>query len=180
MRKHLTKRRIVCYLSYFALICMLAFGVTDARYYSEVTGMGTARTAAVEMNTEIDLTDQLQGVVPNGKKEIEFSVNNFKDGSISDVAQEYTIAVTTTGNLPFKYELKGDSSESGTLADIGPAAVGYSLVWSGGKLPTGASATHKYTLIVSWPSDMASDSYADEIELVTLTVDAKQVKPEIK
>ena len=32
MKKQLTMRRVICYLLYFLFVCMLVFGITNARY----------------------------------------------------------------------------------------------------------------------------------------------------
>ena len=49
----------------------------------------------------------------------------------------------------------------------------------GGFLPHTDETTHSYKLTVSWPSNGKNEFvYADEIDLVTVTVDAKQTMPE--
>ena len=49
----------------------------------------------------------------------------------------------------------------------------------GGFLPHTEETTHSYELTVSWPNDEKNEFvYADEIDLVTVTVDAKQTMPE--
>lgn len=190
MKNHLTKQRIIAYTIYFVLACALVSGVTYARYQTEVTGTGTASVAAVAMNSEIDLTNQLKDLVPGGTKTITFAVNNF-DGSdskkVSEVSQEYSITINTTGNLPLQYELSGELSGTGEGAGTvvtkqagGGSSLDSSLVWTGGELPHSTKTAHTYTLTVDWPADKNDSAYADEIDLVTLTVDAKQVKPESK
>lgn len=176
MNRHLTKRRLACYLLYFTLACTAVFGTTYARYGSAVSGTGLAQAAAVEMNTTLDLTDQLRGLIPGGEKEILFLVGNARDDIISEVAQEYSITVATTGNLPLTFELThaGSGAQKGVLATAAKANGKFPFTWEGGELPHTERASHTYALIVRWPPDSAQGRYADEIDLVTLRVDAKQ------
>lgn len=182
MKKHLTKRRIVLYMVYLALACTLVSGVTYARYRTEVTGTGTANIAAVAMNSNIDLTKELQGLTPGGEKTIDFKVTNYDSadsGKVSEVSQEYSITINTTGNLPLEYVLSSTGGGAGTVVTK-PVGSSSSLEWTGGELPHSAKTEHSYTLTVTWPEDKNDSAYADEIDSVTLTVDAKQVKPENK
>lgn len=176
MKKHSTLGRMAGYLLYLSLAGTLIFGVTYARYSSTVTGTGTAEVAALEMNTTLDLTDRLQDLVPGQPRTIEFKVTNFHGGLVSEVTQEYSVTVTTTGNLPLEFELTPpETGAEGTYA--AEASSGASTVtWRGGSLPYGAATTHAYTLTVTLPSGQAA-GYADEIDLVTLTIDAQQAKP---
>lgn len=176
MRKQLTKGRIVCYMLYFLLVCTLVLGVTYARYTSVVTGTGAAHVAAMEMNTSLDLTDKLQGMAPGEERTISFAVNNAQDGRVSEVAQEYSLAVTTTGNLPLTFVLSPQEIAAGeayATQQADPAM----WAWSGGKLPHTQATAHRYILTVTWPAEKADENYAGEIEWVSLTVEAKQTDP---
>lgn len=176
MKKHLTLGRLAGYLLYLSLAGTLFFGVTYARYSSTVTGTGTAEVAALEMNTTLDLTGRLQGLAPGEKRTVGFEVTNFLETSVSEVSQEYSVTVTTTGNLPLTFELTPSKTEAeGTFADA-PSGASSTVTWKGGSLPYGAATTHTYTLTVTLPSGQAA-SYADEIDLVTLTINAQQTKP---
>lgn len=191
MKKHLTKSRIIFYLFYLSLACTLVMGVTYARFTSQVTGTASARTAAVALDSSLDLSSQLQGLKPGKTIEIAFDVTNFSgkgtgsDKLVSEVAQEYSITINTTGNLPLNYEItcnNGSSSSDAAAADVGsyvaPPSEGDSNIWTGGFLPTGAEATHRYTLKVTWPKEKNDYLYSDEIDLVTLKVDAYQALPQ--
>ena len=178
MKKYLTKKRIICYLFCFILVCTAVLGITYARYRTEVAGAAAASTADVALNSSIDLSSALKKMVPGEKREILFSVTNQKDASVSEVAQEYSVSVTSTGNLPLTYELaEKEAVSNGTSVESPPSVQELSYVWTGGRLPHGAAAVHTYTLTVSWPAVQAAGSYADEFDRITLTVDAKQVKP---
>lgn len=185
MRKHLTKSRIIFYLFYLSLACTLVMGVTYARFSSQVTGTAAARTAAVALGSSLDLSGHLKGLKPGDTKELTFDVTNFSgtgtgsDKLVSEVAQEYSITIYTTGNLPLKYEII--YSNSSTAADVGSYVTpseGDSNIWTGGFLPTGAEAAHRYTLKVTWPEAENNYVYSDEIDLVTLKVEAYQALPQ--
>lgn len=182
MIRHLTKKRIISYLFYIALAGSLVMGVSYARYQFEITGEGTAGIAAVAMDTTLDLTSRLGDLAPGGRVEIEFAVTNAKENAVSQVTQEYSITISTTGNLPLEYKLTPVSPTSdGNYVVIADGSSGTDKKWTGGSLPLSAGdpagITHHYKLTVQWPEDEKSTSYLDEIDLVTLTVDASQVKP---
>lgn len=149
----------------------------------------------MNMNTQTDLSGLLKELKPGGETEIKFEVRNFEappsaggDNKISEVGQEYSVSVKTTGNLPLTYTLTSDTASGnveGTHVGTDPKeSGGTSLdpakewVWSGGVLPYSESGiSHEYTLTVAWPKGQADSAYKDEIDLVTLTVDAMQVQP---
>lgn len=182
MKKHLTTWRVVCYLLYFLGVCTLVLGVTNARYSTVVSGTGTASVAAVELelDTKQDLSVNLVGMKPGDSREIPFTVKNSKDSKVSEVTQEYSVIVETTGNLPLEYTLTVSSSDNKAYYVAEGPSVGNDSnhrEWTGGKFLHSTDSTHNYTLKVKWPEGEASEIYKKEIDLVTLTVDAKQVQP---
>lgn len=184
MKKHLSAVRIAAYLFCLSAAGALVVGTTYAFYSSSVSGSAKAKTASFTLDVtdsqknQVDLTAELTGMSPSSQnKKITFAVTNTKDGAVSEVAQEYSITITTTGNLPLTYELQGaDASapEGSYVTAAGP------LSWSGGLLPlsSSGSVTHTYDLTVTWPSNSADEKLSDEIDLVTMTIDAKQALPE--
>lgn len=190
MRKHLTKGRVIIYLFCLTLACTLVFGVTYARFHSKITGMAAAQTAAVALGTTLDLSSRLQGLQPGDETEISFNISNFSKESgkqISEVGQEYTITIATTGNLPLEYAITQKtavttSQSAEEAADTGSyvtPAPEKANVWTGGLLPSGTETTHQYTLTVRWPQEQNNYRYSEEIDLVTLTVDAVQTLPQV-
>lgn len=175
MKKQLTIGRIACYLLCLTLVCTALIGVSYARYTSSVNGSATAATAAVAgkmTNAAIDVS----GMKPGDTKTVDFTVVNFSGEKTSEVAQEYTITIKTAGNLPLAFSLSpgaGIENSAGALRGTGG-------VWqsdSPGLLPAAAATTHAYTLTVVWPENETSPRYADEIDTVTLVIDAQQVVP---
>lgn len=175
MRKQLTFGRIVSYLLYLSIVCTLIFGVTYARYSTEVTGSASAQTAAVALNSTLDLSGDLEGMMPGVTKEIGFTVSNQKDGVTSEVAQEYAITLLTTGNLPLTFEIAAVSQSSGQNYALTQETGNY--IWSGGILLAGSQTTHTYKLTVTWPENKSDPEYMSEIDAVSLRIDAQQIKP---
>ncbi len=182
MRKHLSAIRIAAYLFCLSAAGALVIGTTYAFYSSSVSGSAKAKTAAFALDVtdshqnQVDLTAELAGMRPSQEKEIAFVVTNTKNSTVSDVAQEYSITITTTGNLPLTYKLQGadiSAPEGGYVTESGP------LSWSGGLLPFSSSGvTHTYVLTVIWPPDDDDESLSDEIDLITMTIDARQALPD--
>jgi len=184
MKGQLSMRRAACYLLCVLFACLLVFGTTNARFQTTGIGTGSAQ-AAVAVNSQIDLTSVLKSMKPGEEKRIIFTVNNYSgngERKVSEVAQEYSITMTTTGNLPLKYQLLADNvaqdnPDTGSYVDVEHSAEeSFQVIWNGGYLPHSVQTEHTYELIVTWPETENQGSYADEIDLITLTVDAKQAE----
>lgn len=176
MKKHLTKWRVLAYLLILSSAGLLIIGPTYAKYVSEVDGKGSGSVAAWGSDfTETNSID-LSQLKPGKEIKYQFNVTNVKDGKTSEVSQEYSIILNTTGNLPLTYTLTANtSSSSGSYVNVGELKIENGIcTLTGGTLPHTESTTHDYTLTISWPADKNDASYADEIDLVTLTVNAQQ------
>ena len=176
MKKQMTARRIIVYLCCLSIVGLFAVGGTYARYTQDVQGQATGSVAAVALGGTLDLTSKLEGMRPGDSKTIGFTVSNKNDATVSEVVLNYSVSVETTGNLPLAYTLAPKSGgEAGTYVESNASG----RKWTGGALSLGDSdVTHTYLLTVTWPADKADESLADEIDLVTLTVDAQQAEPE--
>ena len=179
MDRNQNKRRAASYLLCFTMACTLVLGITYARYRSSVTGTGKASVARVALDSKADLSSILQRMTPGDSRNIDISVSNVKDGRTSEVTQDYSIIINTTGNLPLVYELaQKNSTGAGTYVTTStiPKSDGNSRAWSGGQMPHSENTVDEYTLTVKWPTNSTDASYADEIDKVTLTVDSKQTQ----
>lgn len=201
MKKNLTKSRLMGYL---LLLTAASFGVISmsyARYTSQVTGTGTATVALWGSDATIQqFPVDVDGLTPGESQSFDFMITNTKDSKISQVAQEYSVKVETTGNLPLEFTLASTGSEPSGSSFVNAGAGGKLELNSentaeatGGFLPHTDSVTHNYTLTVEWPTATATTAadgsgtggidgiddakYADEIDLVTLTVSAVQALP---
>lgn len=160
--------------TYICLILMLVTSVTLARYTTIVTGNGIATVAAVDVNIS-EFTFGNVKLSPGATETLTFNVTNFTGGEINDVNLDYTVTVSGTGNLPLTFALTGTAS--GTTGHIGSAATTVNgNVWSGGTFEHTYQTTHTYTLTVTWTQNAGDDAaaYADEIDAITVTVNAVQ------
>ena len=110
MKKHFTTGRILIYLLLLTGVGASLVGVSDARYSTVVRGGASATVAAVALDitgnrTSIDLSSHLQDMSPGSERNLVFSVSNQKNGAVSQVTQEYSITVGSTGNLPLTFHL---------------------------------------------------------------------------
>ncbi len=96
---------------------------------------------------------------------------------------DYTVTVTTTGNLPLTFKLEkveaetsstGTTVAAGEIAEMGrPLTGGFFPLEVGGD-GTLAEQKHVYILTATWPEGSNNVDYADEIDLVTVAVEASQ------
>lgn len=182
--------RLWVYLLYLGLVTSLILVMTLARYASTAGGTGAATVAAMAGGGK-PIQMVLDDMVPGGEpRTLQFQVVNYKDGAISQVALDYEILVETTGNLPLRFTLTaaeetgtvqgGTTVETGAVLENGDGARAQTL--SGGCFPIAEAGTgntltkqaHTYTLTVMWPKDKSEAGYADEIDLVTVSVTARQ------
>lgn len=165
-----------------AIAGMVVLPATYARYRTQVQGNGTASIAAWGSASAISkITIDVSQLYPGSEQAYKFEITNTKGGVVSDTAQEYSIIVETTGNLPLEFALasEGQAAQgSQFVTGTGNMTVnGGKAEATGGFLPVGTSVTHTYTLTASWPEGSTAADYSDEIDLVTLTVDAVQASP---
>lgn len=193
--------RLWVYLLYLGLVTSLILSVTLAKYASTATGTGTATVAAMAGGDGKAESKPIQMLLsdlyPGQSKSLKFEVVNYNvdtvnGNRVSEVAMDYTIKVETTGNLPLTFTLSKvteetsatgstvvDKAESGKL-DLAPDQMGTPL--EGGFFPLEIDPAtnklmkqeHVYTLTAIWPAEESNIDYVDEIDLVTVTVEASQ------
>lgn len=178
MKRHLTKSRIIGYLLLLTVMTLLVLSVTYSRYMTRIDGKGAATVAGWSSGSTINPVDiDVSGLTPGKTQTYTFQVTNTKDGQISDVAQDYSVTIETTNNLPLEFELSAKVNiQGGTyIKDTALDLSSGKAKADGGSLPPANAVAHEYTLIVSWPGNKTAAAYAGEIDLVTLTVIAEQV-----
>ena len=134
MGKHLTKTGIAGYGLLLAAASISVWSFSYARFTAQENGMAAATVAAWGSGSStIDIN--VSGLRPGDKKTYIFEVTNTENGVTSEVGQDYSIIVETTGNLPLDFALTYDNSnpdhqglfvntgENGTLTFNGGAAV---------------------------------------------------------
>lgn len=185
MNRQRSKSRIIGYLLLLAVGSLGVMSATYARYLSQADGEGTVAVAVWGTDASITpLQVDVSDLTPGKEKKYTFRVTNTKDGKTSQVAQEYSFVVETTGNLPLVFSVSAGESNpagSGTMIPKQPSLsfTDGRAELTGGSLPHTTPVTHTYTMTVSWPDADGSKKaeYADEIDLVTLTVRADQIMP---
>lgn len=177
--------RLWVYLLYLGLVTSLILSVTLAKYASVAGGTGTATVAAMAGEVEAAPIEMpLEGLTPGGApKTLTFAVVNYSGGAVSEVALDYDITVTTTGNLPLTFTLAAGTAENTVTLPVGGEILtaGKTQTLTGGSFPLAADGTqgllkqsHPYTLTVTWPGEKSEAGYAHEIDLVTVKVAARQ------
>lgn len=170
------------WLVYAVIVTALAGAATLAQYTSSVTGTGTATIGVMRMGTQGEATFTAAGIKkPGDESELKFKVVNFEGTTtktVSDANQDYTITLTTTGNLPLTYTLECTNVNGDTAGRainyLSAAAITRGQTASGGYLSCAAAATHDYTLKVTWPAGENAPALADEIERIRITVNSVQ------
>lgn len=171
------------YLLYLGLVTSLILSMTLARYASTAAGAGTATVAAMAGGGQPvgePISMLLDNMSPGCEdKNLKFQVVNYSGGTVSEVAMDYEITVSTTGNLPLRFTLRVEAPEGEAENTIpgGEILTGGATTQtlSGGFFPLeGRMQEHTYTLTATWPAEESSAEYADEIDLVTITVEARQ------
>ncbi len=153
------------------IISLFGVGFTMARHLESVSKTGTVSIAKYSLN-ETGALD-LGMIAPGETLTYNFQVSNVEDGKIADVAQEYTIQVITTGNLPLTYTLTGTNvSGIGTLASNMDSTTLITSVK--GSFPHTNEVTHSYSLKITWPSDKTESEYLNEVDQVSLSIVATQ------
>lgn len=168
--------RLWVLLLYLALVTSLILSVTLARYSAGVTGTGAATVAAMAGETSYStLQMPVGGLLPGGTATMTFQVVNFTEDAVSEVALDYQISVETTGNLPLEFSVyEGEPVEPGT----GPEPTVHTLPYQGEFPLEKGRQTHTYTIAAHWPvsdtGEEKKDGYSQEIDLVSVKVEAKQ------
>lgn len=162
-------------LAFIVVVSALAKSSTQAKYISTVSGNSLASVASVAMEQN-RISFNTSDLKPGGSASYAFTVTNVSSGIVSDVAQSYTITVNDLGNLPLIYTLQCTSTgENGIGIYTAKTALTAGTASAAGVLPHTTETTHTYTLTASWPTDSTNPALADEIDLITLTVDSIQL-----
>ena len=104
MKKHLTKTRIAVYTALLCLLGLTAAPATYARFTARVEGSAVA-SAAVWASESSEIKIDVSELTPGKTSLYKFKVTNKKDGKVSQVGQEYSITVETTGTVSYTHLL---------------------------------------------------------------------------
>lgn len=147
----------VCALLVLLLLSTMRFGVSlSARYTTSSSGSDQARVALFvsEQTMTFDLSEIKK---PGDTKSFSITIANFDGEKVCEVTQRYTLTANTQNNLPLAVTI--DKATTGTFE-------------------AGTKQSVTYTITVTWENENAADRnylYANEIDVLVLTVDAAQV-----
>lgn len=168
---------ILCLTAAFAALAGVG-AVTMSRYTAQALGTGTAAVAAFVSESTITVPVPLLPEQPGGKSETQFRVTNFKGDAISDVTQDYSITIRSTGNLPYTYMLSGENKNQGEGINnsviMMSAPVVINTPVQGGVLPHTEKVTHTYTLTIQWPEAKRDPAYSGEVEYISIEINSMQ------
>lgn len=128
------------------------------------------------------MTINLASIVPQDNKYIfEFTIGNEDGIETAEVDIEYELTLRTTTNLQLTYELyKNQDSENNIIIDNNVLADEHGTYFRKMTtekcfLPYSEGTTNLYQLVINFPANYNQEKYQDIIELLEITVNAKQV-----
>lgn len=177
MKNNISGFRITGYLLLLIAATLMILSFSYAKYTKKVNGTASA-VVALWGSTSSTQSIDISGLRPGSEKEITMVIKNTKDDKVSEVTQDYSITLKTTGNLPLQYAIQGKSDSAGKGSMINNVDnltfTNGNITLQGGSLPHTDSVKHTYTIKVKWPDEKKEAVLADEIDMLTLIVDAKQ------
>ncbi len=172
MKKELGNKVFVIFMLAFGVFAMLelAFYFTNntfSRYRSSGSGETAVATAVPIVNDTVEIiTVPLSSMVPGATETYQFSVKNYDDDdNVTDATMKYNVKIEGAGYLPLEYSLTNDNSNVLLTDGVSP--------WY--SLPHTVATIHNYELTISWPIEYNEFTYANLVEVVTITIDAEQV-----
>lgn len=135
------------------------------------------------------MTTNLASILPQDDAYVfDFSIGNQEGEQIAEVDLEYELTLRTTTNLPLTYELYMNQqyTDEGATNIIKDNIVGldedgtYFRTMTTDKivLPYTEGITNLYQLVIYFPANYNEENYQDILELLEITVNAKQVTSE--
>ena len=148
-----------------------------ARYITYSSSSDSARVAGSVLEFYLLEEGQLQTfeldlsqMVPGDQYKYDLVFCNYNEEVVSEVQMEYAITLKTTGNLPLAYTIS-PLEDSQDLFLQTSTNIYY---WYDGVMKASEKTIQKYTLTVSWDKSKNNPYYADEIDLVEVSLTASQ------
>lgn len=175
--------RIAALLACLALITAYLLSGAYSKFFSGASGGDSARVALFSpdvTSTEITVENELPGFpkVTDNSYNIDFTVKNYSDEKVPEVAMKYKIVLKTTGNLPLKFTLlSGDEKTTleswecvGTSGEQIYEYTDGSLVFG-----TGVKESQDYQLKVEWNPEKNDARFSGKTDAVYLEVEFEQI-----
>ena len=142
-----------------------------ARYFTKDKIEDGAQVAPFVLDTDFE-TQSVNLELSNKAKNagdtasFEFEVKNHAGGTVTAVDLQYTVTVESYGTLPLQFTIG--------RTDVQDTSMGHGKVIYTQAMEASVESTHKYTVTVTWPEGIKDADYADEIDVVTVTVTCNQ------
>lgn len=176
-RRGVSSMRVAAFLLVAALATACVVGGTLARYTAGDTSSDSARVAIFGHSEFINMeTDWTAGLVPGITRTYDLAVTNGDDDRTSEVAQRYSIVLTTSGNLPLTYTL-APADGSAVLGSFTESATTATHTFSSDSMAFAASqqSSHEYKLTVNWPAEKNDASLAGVPDFIQIDIDVEQI-----
>lgn len=177
--KHVAKRSrripLSVWLAYLLVASLIATGVTFSGYVTQAHGADSARVAVMASNVTTIVSGK---IVPGETLNFDFTVANYEEDLVCEVAQKYTIeSIRLLSNLP----VNGEDQEN--LTDItfsiqekkGENQYESITLPYEGTFAAGEKFSKSFRVTASWPDAAFTEEMSFEIDAIEITVNAEQL-----
>ncbi|MGN0164554.1 MAG: hypothetical protein ACI39R_00080 [Lachnospiraceae bacterium] len=164
---------IIC----IGLLFLSFIGITTAKFVSKTEGNDNASVAyfSPALNSvKIDITEI---TIPGNSTEKSFTVQNYSDDELPEVAMKYKIILKTTGNLPLKFTvIDGEENDVFTCSCDGISGEQeYSYEKASFIFKADEKGTHEYKLKVEWPEEQKDARFSGMTDAIYLAIEWEQI-----
>ena len=168
--------RVAALLVCLVLITTYMLSGAYSKFFSGASGGDGARVARFSPDfTSAKVLDFEK--TPGYTAEIDFSVQNYTDEKLPEVAIKYKIILKTTGNIPLKFTVcKSDGSQSKEFDCYGISGEQiYEYTNSSLVFGVGTQEKDEYKLKIEWPSNINDAQFSGMTDAVYLSVEFEQI-----
>lgn len=175
------------------LLLIKIMPITLSKYQSSGIGNMNSNIAFYLLSTDY-LTEKikLMDLLPSDSPYIyTFTISNQKEDKTSEVDMEYVLSITTTTNLPLRYELYENSnyqdvdsvnliSESNTVTNVDQDGTYFqNFTFEKEELYYATPKTNTYNLVVYFDKSNNDSKYQGVVEAIRINVDSRQIVEDI-
>ena len=143
------KKNIAIMLAFCYVILLITGSISIAKYVDGKQNHNGSSVSVYINDVEI-ITESINisKMSPGTSQTIDFSVTNYKEDLVCEVALEYDIIITTENNLPLKITVIKSNEE---VKREYPTPSIDTLTWSNGNMKANVRDTHNYKINIEWP-----------------------------